>query len=396
MGSGHPRKDRRRRASAVRVHAVAVGVLAVGLLTGACAPVPSTAGPATQAATQAATLTVPTPGAETSATHPSAPAPPSAAASAAPPPSASPPIDPDDEAATGGSPILTTAAPTINPTAPASGRLAGEPDPVLTPGALNPVVTQATIGSTICVSGWTATIRPPSSFTTSLKIQQIAQYGYVETSTAAYEEDHLVSLQLGGAPSDPRNLWPEPYSATLPDGRDVGARVKDAFETSLKRAVCGGTMTLAAAQAKIGVHWVHAYYGIPLAAGSTTPTATARPTAAPTPKPTAAPSPGPTAVPPTGSLTVTFLSLPAPAIPGSKGTMTARTSPSAVCSAKVTWPSGTVSSAAGLKITPTAGADGIVSWTWNVGSTTKPGTAKATVTCTLGGSATATATFTVQ
>jgi hypothetical protein len=33
-----------------------------------------------------------------------------------------------------------------------------EPDPTCTPGALNPAVTQATIGSTICKSGWTATI----------------------------------------------------------------------------------------------------------------------------------------------------------------------------------------------------------------------------------------------
>ena len=32
----------------------------------------------------------------------------------------------------------------------------------LTPGVVNPDVTQATIGSTICVSGWTSTIRPGS------------------------------------------------------------------------------------------------------------------------------------------------------------------------------------------------------------------------------------------
>ena len=62
----------------------------------------------------------------------------------------------------------------------------------------------------------------------------------------------------------------------------------------------------------------------------------------------------------------------------------------------MTWPSGTVSAAAGLKTTPTAGSGGIVSWTWNVSATTKPGTAKAAVTCTLGGSVTAVATFSVQ
>jgi hypothetical protein len=295
----------------------------------------------------------------------------------------------EDDGATGGDtgPLPSPAAST-NPTATAAGRLSGEPRPALTPGAYNPAVTQATIGRTICVSGWTATIRPSSSYTTGLKIQQIAQYGYTDTSTASYEEDHLVPLELGGAPSDLRDLWPEPYVATLPDGRNVGARVKDSFENSLKRQVCAGTITLADARSRIGIHWVHAYYGIPLAAGATTPPPTARPTPRPTPKPTLAPRPA--------SLSVTFVSLPGPAIPGSTASMIAKTSPGAVCSAKVTWPSGTVSAAAGLKTTPTAGSDGLVSWTWNVSATTKPGTAKAAVTCTLGGSLTATATFTVQ
>jgi hypothetical protein len=296
--------------------------------------------------------------------------------------------DEDDGATAGDTGPLPSPAASTNPTATAAGRLSGEPRPALTPGAYNPAVTQATIGRTICVSGWTATIRPSSSYTTGLKIQQIVQYGYVDTSTASYEEDHLIPLELGGAPSDLRNLWPEPYVATLPDGRNVGARVKDSFETSLKRAVCAGQITLAAARSRIGVHWVHAYYGIPLAAGATTPPPTARPTPRPTPKPTVAPRPA--------SLSVKFVSLPGPAIPGSTASMTARTSPGAVCSAKVTWPSGTVSAAAGLKTTPTAGSDGLVSWTWNVGPTTKPGTAKAAVTCTLGGSISAVATFSVQ
>ena len=33
----------------------------------------------------------------------------------------------------------------------------------LTPGVLNPAVTQATIRTTICTRGWTRTIRPPVS-----------------------------------------------------------------------------------------------------------------------------------------------------------------------------------------------------------------------------------------
>ena len=35
--------------------------------------------------------------------------------------------------------------------------------PALTPGALNPDVTPATIRRTICSRGWTKTVRPPTS-----------------------------------------------------------------------------------------------------------------------------------------------------------------------------------------------------------------------------------------
>jgi hypothetical protein len=69
-------------------------------------------------------------------------------------------------------------------------------------------VTPATIGATICTSGWTATVRPPTTYTGPLKLQMMAAY-HVGTDTSAFELDHLVPLELGGAPSDPRNLWPE-------------------------------------------------------------------------------------------------------------------------------------------------------------------------------------------
>jgi hypothetical protein len=357
--------------SLVRRAPLALGlILGPGLLLAACGQGPTIApGPATSAGALAVATATPDPGGAVSMA-------PSASSSPAPALSLEP------------TPLASASTPS---SVTALDRLPGEPDPALTPGALNPDVTQATIGSTICVSGWTATIRPPSSYTSPLKVEQIAEYGYTDTSTADYEEDHLIPLELGGAPADPRNLWPEPDTATLPDGRDAGAGVKDRLETSLKREVCAGQITLAAAQAEIGIHWVHAYYGIPLGAGPAAPSATVGPTAVP---PTASPRAG--SVPPDGSTSVRFVTLPDPAVPGSTATMTARTSPGATCSAKVTWPSGTVSAAAGLKPTPTAGDEGLVSWTWNVGRTTKPGTAKASVTCRLGSSATATATFAVR
>src|SRR6266542_3816982 len=72
--------------------------------------------------------------------------------------------------------------------------------PTHTPGARYYKVTQATIASTICVKGWTKTIRPPASYTTALKKQQLAAWNYVDQNPRHYEEDHLVSLELGGAP----------------------------------------------------------------------------------------------------------------------------------------------------------------------------------------------------
>jgi len=173
--------------------------------------------------------------------------------------------DPEDEPSASETPAVGfTPGPSgiLAPT-PGFARLPGEPDPVLTPGTLNPDVTQATIGTTICKSGWTDTIRPPTSYTNKLKTTQIALYLYADTSPASYEEDHLISLELGGNPTDPKNLWPEPYTITLADGTKVGAHVKDAWETKLKTEVCNGTLTLAAAQVEVGDHWVHYDLNLP-------------------------------------------------------------------------------------------------------------------------------------
>jgi len=284
--------------------------------------------------------------------------------------------DSDDDPGASIPPALS--APPVIPgaTLPPSGVLPGEPNPVLTPGSLNPAVTQTTIQSTICTSGWTATIRPPSSYTTELKIEQMAQYGYSDRSTADYEEDHLISLELGGNPTDPKNLWPEPYAAFLPDGRPTGARTKDAFETELKNKVCSGTITLAEGQREIGDRWVHYYYGITVTSG---PVPTSGSTAAATAPPPAA------TLPPGAILSVSITSLPGSVSPGANATMTAQTLAGASCTAKVTYHSGTVSGASGLAGARVAPSTGKLTWTWKVGSTTGAGTSTALVTCTLGG-----------
>ncbi|MFE1880425.1 hypothetical protein [Streptomyces diastatochromogenes] len=126
------------------------------------------------------------------------------------------------------------------------------PDPVCTPGALNPDVTQDTLDSTICVSGWTATVRPSTSYTNALKKKQIAEYGYSDTSLSDYEEDHFVPLELGGAPKSEENLWPEPHYG------DGTSSEKDSVENKLKKAVCAGDVSLDDAQNAIITDWTTA------------------------------------------------------------------------------------------------------------------------------------------
>ena len=87
------------------------------------------------------------------------------------------------------------------------------PDPAITSGVPNPDVTQATIQQTICVSHWTATIRPAPSYTEHWKAQQLQAARSTDKSPAHYEEDHL------------------------------------------KVAVCNGTLTLTEAQHIIATDW---------------------------------------------------------------------------------------------------------------------------------------------
>lgn len=129
------------------------------------------------------------------------------------------------------------------------------PDPRCTPGAVNPEVTQATIGSTICRSGWSSKVRPPEWVTEAEKHASMAAYD-APGPASGYEYDHDVPLELGGAVNDPRNLWPEPdYAHPTP----YYLNPKDHVEDALNRLVCDGEMSLAQAQRTIASNWVAAY-----------------------------------------------------------------------------------------------------------------------------------------
>ena len=131
--------------------------------------------------------------------------------------------------------------------APDSCRYRGpEPDPVCTPGALNPEVTEETLESTLCrPGGYTDSVRPPRSYTDALKPRFMAAYGVASEPYGNYELDHLIPLGLGGAAADPRNLWPEPEF-----GPDAASEKND-LAGELNQAVCAGEISLSAAQQEL-------------------------------------------------------------------------------------------------------------------------------------------------
>lgn len=112
------------------------------------------------------------------------------------------------------------------------------------PGAINPIVAQDTIVTTICTPGWTDTIRPPSIFTNAIKRKLLGRR-HSSARMKAFELDHCVSLELGGHSTSPANLWLQPWS-----GR-CGARAKDKWETRLKRQVCAGMISLDTARVRV-------------------------------------------------------------------------------------------------------------------------------------------------
>ena len=129
------------------------------------------------------------------------------------------------------------------------------PNPHLTPGVDDQRVTQANIHRTICVPGYSKSVRPPESYTEPLKRELIAEYGNSDRRLRDYELDHLRSIELGGSPTDPRNLWPQPHHVI----GGWGSYAKDRLENRLHRLVCRGKVSLSQARVAISMDWIAAY-----------------------------------------------------------------------------------------------------------------------------------------
>jgi len=127
------------------------------------------------------------------------------------------------------------------------------PDASLTPGAVDPSVTPHNLQSTVCVKGYTARVRPDKRVTNQLKREQMRQYRYADANPQHYEEDHLIPLNIGGSPTDPKNLWPQPREG------EWGAEQKNDLEFVVYKMVCQGELPLALAQQRISRNWIEAY-----------------------------------------------------------------------------------------------------------------------------------------
>lgn len=120
-------------------------------------------------------------------------------------------------------------------------------------GALNDDVTQANVQQTICVPGWTSTVRPSTSYTNGVKSKLLREQGLPQSDATKYELDHFVPLALGGHPRKIDNLWLQLW------GGEWGARTKDRLEVRLKNLVCSGAISLQSARNAIRRGWIAAF-----------------------------------------------------------------------------------------------------------------------------------------
>lgn len=118
----------------------------------------------------------------------------------------------------------------------------------------NPAVTQATIDQTICVRGWTRTVRPPYYITQVIKKRLLEAQGMTWADAFKYQLDHRIPLDLGGEPGDldhTSNFQLQPWPV---------AERKDRLERVSSACVCAGKVTLDQARRDLAGDWQQAYH----------------------------------------------------------------------------------------------------------------------------------------
>jgi hypothetical protein len=154
-------------------------------------------------------------------------------------------------------PVTSSAAPVPAPSAAAPPFHSAAEDPKDSPCiktthgciALNPDVDEDTIYGTICVSGYTKSVRPATSYTNGVKKKLMREAGIDAARIGDYELDHIVPLALGGHPRKHSNLMLQPWEG------EHGAKTEDALEMRLQSLVCRGSLDLTDAQVCIARDW---------------------------------------------------------------------------------------------------------------------------------------------
>jgi hypothetical protein len=150
-----------------------------------------------------------------------------------------------------------TAAPSVTVSAtPTPASHSPSPTPTRTPspvedvlaGRTNPKVTPDTVQTTICVAGYTATIRPPYSETSKAKAALIARE-HPGDPMSAWILDHIVPLEGGGAPGSATDL--RNFMLQAP----AESHVKDRLEDEMRDDICSGRVPLHTAQVAMADGW---------------------------------------------------------------------------------------------------------------------------------------------
>jgi hypothetical protein len=121
------------------------------------------------------------------------------------------------------------------------------PDPAASRAPVSgSVASPAPTVAQLCTGSYVKKTTPSASVTDPIKAAQVARAASSDKDPSHYVEDQLVPIELGGAPTDVRNVWPQPTAL---------AELKDREERRLRGDVCAGRTTLAAAQAQILAEW---------------------------------------------------------------------------------------------------------------------------------------------
>jgi hypothetical protein len=111
---------------------------------------------------------------------------------------------------------------------------------------VNPDVTPENIDETICVKGYSSSIRPPQVYTDRVKRHLMREAGLPLDTIGDYILDHRINIAIGGSPTSLHNLQLEDRFESFE---------KDRAENRAHSLVCTHRLSLREAQAIMYSDW---------------------------------------------------------------------------------------------------------------------------------------------